>query len=175
MTFDQIISDLYISPDLDRCIAKQVRREDWDDFKQELFTIICGLDKEMVVKLHGEMKLKYYVVRIVINLSRQSNNKYKRTYQDKKMVYGDMAEVIHPAEHNTLQERIEAERRELMLVDHVEHHLDDQLGTKFPYYRTLVKLIAEKGSIREVSRMTGIPAMSISDSMKKVRKHLLTI
>lgn len=174
MTFDQIISDLYISPDLDRCIAKQVRREDWDDFKQELFTIICALDKNMVVDLSKQGRLKFYVVRVIINLSNQKNASYQRKYKSGRTIYDtDMVQAIqHPAEHNTMQERQAAEDREQRMLNEVEN-LDKRFGTF--YHRVLVQQIAECGSQREVSRRTGIPIASISVSVKRVREYLSTL
>lgn len=73
-------------------------------------------------------------------------------------------------------ERIERKKHEEKLLEalpelgEISSLIDDFLGS--PFYRKLYELIKVHGSMREVSRQTGIPIASISEAVKKARNHL---
>jgi hypothetical protein len=174
VTTSEIISDLYISRELDDCISKMVRAGDRGDFKQELFLIVATIEEGIIKRLHDDNKLKFYVVKIIMNLANQERNTYHKKYRSTKVVY-DTDKVMslpHPAESSEMEMRQAREDKEMVLVHEVSN-LESKFKTH--YYTRLCELIAEHGSMRAVSRLTGIPTMSISDAIKKVRNHLKTI
>lgn len=171
MKYCRIITDLYNSPDLADCITKIVKPLHREDFKQELFIIILEIDRSKIIQLHKEGVLKYFVVRICLNLTRQKRNIYHKKYLDyeNKIQLPETLTIENP----DISDRILKEDKELRLCNHIESDLENVFGTH--YYKSLVKLIAEKGSMREVSRQTGIHISSISKAVKKVREHLQTV
>jgi hypothetical protein len=82
-----IITELYKSREIDDCINKLIPAQDRDDFKQELFLILLEKQTEEIVRIDQTGKMLYYVVRIIINLSRQQRNVYHSKYRDKKIAY----------------------------------------------------------------------------------------
>jgi len=141
-----------------------------NDFKQELFIILLGKDHSLIIELHDNKQLVRYIARIIINLMRQSKNVFHRTYN--KGVVELNTETLGYCEHpDELQIRKFKEDSEDNVLQRIEG-LDEELGTC--YYRLLASAYKKHGSMREVSRQTGIPVMSISDSFKKLRKHLST-
>lgn len=75
-------------------------------------------------------------------------------------------------------ERIERKKHEEKLLEalpelgEISSLIDDFLGS--PFYRKLYELIKVHGSMREVSRQTGIPVSTISEAMKKMKGRVLS-
>lgn len=173
MAASVILEQLYSSNDLDDCIRKMVKQHHRQDFKQELFLILYEKPSQLIIDLHKNKGLTYYVVRIILNLVNQKRNIYHKKYSDNTVIYDNDIVYQVPDESYPLEERQSREDRELVLVDHINNQLDDQFKT--PYYRMLVHLVNEHGSQRAVSRLTGIPVSSICEAVKRVRNHLISI
>lgn len=174
MTHCEIISQLYQSQDLDDCITKIVKQKYREDFRQELFVIILDMPEDKIVQLYNNSVLKYFVVRICLNLVRQKRNIYHKKYLIHEHHNVDYAwEETLVTDSIDLTDRIIEEKKEQDMCNHIESNLEGVFGTH--YYKSLVKLIAEKGSMREVSRQTGIHISSISKAVKKVREHLQSL
>lgn len=141
-----------------------------DDLRQEIFVILLEKDKELIVRLYDEKKLIYYVVRILINLLRQKNNTYHKQYitGTEELIPGrDSPKLCEEPEE--LEIRRIKEEDEVKALDKIDK-MDEDLNTC--YYRLLTVEYKKHGSMREISRRTGIPIKSISNSFKKIRKHL---
>lgn len=170
MTVNEIIKELYCSNDLDDCIRKTVRHDHRQDFKQELFLLLYEKPHELLISLYNTSGLTYYVVKIVLNLVNQKRNVYHKKYNDQNITY-DSDKLVHISKEDVcITERMQKEQHEAMLINEINNGLDETFGN--PYYRLLVYMVKDHGSMREVSRQTGIPVSSISESIKKVRNHL---
>lgn len=112
----------------------------------------------------------FYVARVLINLLRQKNNTYHKQYKSgtEELIIGRDSPVMCEVPEEMEIRRIK-EQDEVKALDKIEH-MDEQLNTC--YYRLLTVEYKKHGSMRELSRQTGIPVKSISDSFKKIRKHL---
>ncbi len=169
-----VITQTYNLKEVDDCIAKLVPPALRGDFKQELFLILLETPCEKVAEIGGG--LKYYTVRVILNLVRQKKNVYHKKYRDPQVVY-DTDKLVYqtasPDGIDTIGDRITREQKELDMIS----ALDDLPKTKngMPYYKILVELIAELGSHHAASRHLGIPRRSISDSVQRVREHLKTV
>lgn len=190
MMINEIIEHLYNSVEVDDCIRRMVRPDHQQDFKQELFLKIYEIPEERLIGLYERKELKFYVVRSLINLVKNSSSVYNKNYviperakvepmkidvsesndEYKIGLANGESRMIDIDDPDDLIKRIEFEEKEIMLIDEINNKLDDEFGTH--YYRNLVHLITEHGSMREVSRRTGIPIASISEAVKKVRNHL---
>lgn len=167
------ITDLYNSKQLNECIQKFVKECYRDDFKQEVFLILLSKPKEEIQRIIDQGNILFYTVRIIINLSRQENNTFIQTFFDKRIDY-DTEKVLYsrsPADFDTIGERQQRENKEDELLKELEG-IDSKMGSNnFPYYEKIIKIIAEHGSLRKVSEITGIPKSTIHSSVKKVRGH----
>lgn len=160
-----MLTALYTSPEIDKCIARLIPKDLRQDFKQELFLILLQIPSEIIARMNGS--LKYFVVRIILNLARQKNNIFHKKYLNKTTELKD-----YPDEPNLIEERIELEAIEDKIIMNLEN-IDTALGnSSYPYHREIIKLLAEYGSIREVSRQTDIPRVSLGRTINKVRKKL---
>lgn len=128
--------------------------------------------QENLVALEAKGELVYFVVRIILNLSRQTRNVFHKKFLDPNIVY-DTEKVLYsslpPSDHNHFEERKEREKKEEQILEEIRN-----LGEVFNtfYYNKLVDLIVEYGSASEVERRTGIGKWNISRAMKKIRTHL---
>lgn len=166
----KIITAIYSLPEVDDCICKLVRKEHREDFKQELFLILLEQPCDKVVQMNGTFK--YFVVRIILNLVRQKKNVYHTKYLDPKTTYNTdivLYQSTHPAEHDTMAERIDREQKEQDLLIEI-NNLDQIMGTF--YHRELLKIVVKEGGQQAAARKLGIRQSSISDSVRKVRNYL---
>ena len=184
MTINAIIEQLYNSKEVDDCIKKMVRKDHQDDFKQELFLKIYEIPEERLVMLYENNGLKFYIVRSLINLVKNGSSVYNKNYiRPERDRVGFSAEskdenetgkmkmvFIDNTDPDELVRREKSEQKEAELIHEINNCFDEEFGTY--YYRMLVHMIAELGSMRAVSRQTGIPIASISEAIKKVRNHL---
>lgn len=172
--FNNIVSQLYKNQELNDCIGKVIPTAYRDDFKQELFLILLEKNPTEIVRISESGKLLYYVVRIILNLSRQERNIFHTKYMDKRIDY-DTEKVLYstrnPAEVDTMEERQQRENQEDNFLTELSC-IDEKLGNKnYPYYQSIVELIAKYGSMREVSRQTGIPKTTVARAAQRVRNH----
>ena len=149
----QIIAELYGDKRVDECIVNICEPGCREDIKQDLFLVLLGKEDGLIKDLYEQKVLFFYAVRVIMNLSSMAR-KSKRP-----------AEL--PAE--LCEEKQEDPTAELMAVFEA---MEMNAENGFPYHKTLVSLIAKYGSQREVARRTGIPLMTISDSVKQVRTYI---
>lgn len=163
-----ILTELYKSPEVDNCIWKMVGQTNREDFKQELFIIIADIDEKLLIRLHGEKKLKYYVVRVIINMVRWKRSIYQKKYVEPgRVIPIDGVQV--GSEEIDITAREQHEEREDRIIKEV-NRLDDVF--KSPYYALLVNYLQNDWSMRELAEATGISVSAISRGIKKVREHL---
>lgn len=169
----KIIADLYESKELDHCINKNVHHKYRDDFRQELFLRLLQLPCD---KITVDIKnIRYYTVKIILNLVHGKYDIYRKLYRDEKTVYdNDKVEYAmqSPADQDTIQDRILREQAEDELLSRVIG-IDVELGNEgYPYHEKMVILMAQLGSQREIERQTGIPHVTVHRTLKRVREHL---
>lgn len=167
------IKSIYSHPEIDECIKKFVSKEHREDFKQEVFLILLQIPCETIDKISGS--LKYYIVRIILNLVRQQNNVFHKKYLDKTIEYNTdklLYEISSPADVDTISERMEREEKELEIIERLKG-VDLKLGNKsFPYHEKMIHLIADVGNMHRASIETGIPYTNVKRIVKKVRNKL---
>ena len=103
--YNKILTQLYTNSDLDDCIRKVIPTNHREDFKQELFLILLEKPSGEIIRISESGKLLYYVVRIILNLSRQERNVFHTKYMDKRIEY-NTAKVNYsrsPADFNTME------------------------------------------------------------------------
>lgn len=171
MTHHDIIERLYRSRELDDCISKLIRPDHRSDFKHELILVLYGLPHHFICSLFNSSGLTFYVVRSIINLSRNKHDVYLKNYTNQNIdLLPDMPNEIPSHEDCDMEKREAEEQREIDLLFEINHRLDDP--DRFPYYRSIIEQVAKHGGIRAASRELGIPKTTIFNSIKKVRDKL---
>lgn len=166
----KVITNIYQDTEIDDCISKLVTKGLRDDFKQELFLILLKLPCETIDELKGD--LKYYVVKIVLNLVRQKRNVFHKKYLDNRIEYNTDKLILQSDNQPDFSERVNKENFEDSLLEKI-FGIDIELGNhSYPYYEAMIRLLAECGSLRNVTKKTGIPKSTVHRTVNKIRNHL---
>lgn len=151
-----ILDAMYRDPDVAAAIGKMDPPELRDDLRQEIFLALSELDEERLVNMHREGWLKWYVVRMMLNMIKSDRstfyNRFRRGFDE----LGDVAE------------RIPDDRQEGG-TESITGHLD---GLHW-YEKTLIEIYSENGrNVAKISRETGIPYRSLFKTIKRTKQTL---
>lgn len=147
-----IIIELWNSKDLNDALKNMRPVEIQDDLKSELFLIIAEIDESKLIDLYNKKQLKFYIVRIMLNLVQSTKNKFYRNFRN--------FEELTPVEKaDEIYEQIE-------VINHLEN--------LYWYQKEIFKLYTFdfNKNARELSRQTGIPYMSIIRTLNQTKKEL---
>lgn len=149
-----IIQELWLSNDVDDAIKKMHPVEMQEDLKSELFLVIAELDENKLIELYKKNQLKFYMVRVMINMVRSSKSKFYKNYRNYQ-------EYI-PIE---IQENEQSDVTQIML-EHIEG--------LYWYNKTILNLYTFEfnKNAKELSRQTGIPYQSIIRSLNDTKREL---
>ena len=152
MDRNAIISELWSSGDLNEALKKMKPVEIQEDLKSELFLIICEIDESKLIDLYDKKQLKFYIVRIMLNLVQSSKNKFFKNYRN----FEEYNETEKPDEQD---EPIE-------VMDYIE--------SLYWYQKEILKLYTFdfNKNAKELSRQTGIPYMSLIRTLNQTKKEL---
>lgn len=84
----EIIDELFRDKKFDIWIKSSIRNNDkFDDFKQELFLIILGMDEDLIIGLYNRDELYRYTKRIINNQYNSMTSPYYYKYKKEKYDY----------------------------------------------------------------------------------------
>lgn len=131
-----------------------------DDLKSEVFLILAELPEEKIIDLYNNKHLRYYAVRIMLNLVQSNDRKFFRKYRDF---------VEYDYDKNDRQDELHL-KDDIQIIDRINEAIDKL----YWYDRELLKLYTYKfnKNARELSRKTGIPYMSIIRTLNSIKKNL---
>lgn len=187
----EIISELYNSKELSEALQKMNPPELRKDLKQELFVVICKMDAEKLFELQSRNELRYYTVRIMLNLIRSKTSTFY--YQFRKHL-----EIIISSNFQLTRDSEKYENNEYTLSKNLfkvwscDRQPDEDLTKEYEdnhidlintikgkqeslswYEQDLFNLYIEKNKNASVlSRETGIPKRSIYHTIKGIKKKL---
>lgn len=152
MDRNAIISELWSSDDLNEALKKMKPVEIQEDLKSELFLIICEIEESKLIDLYDKKQLKFYIVRIMLNLVQSSKNKFFKNYRN----FEEYNETEKPDEQD---EPIE-------VMEFIEG--------LYWYQKEILKLYTFdfNKNAKELSRQTGIPYMSLIRTLNQTKKEL---
>jgi hypothetical protein len=190
MTKDRILSDLFKSEEFNSCIAKMKPEHLQDDLKSEVILILCESTDEKILGLHESGGLKFYTVRIILNLIQSNTSPFYKKYRamfdtrDPKVTQRDHPDSAHEdtfleyllqQQADTDQEYAGAvfsilEKREIRekQEDQALHAVEEL----YWYDRQIVKLYMELGTFRAIEKVTGIPWESAYKTYKRVCREI---
>ena len=158
---NEILTEFWLSEEVNKAFSKMHPIELQDDLKSEVFLILAELPEIKIVDLYDKKQLRFYVVRIMLNLVQNSNNQFFKKYRNFVEYTGH--EVIEVYQED--------------LTSKVQYALEDLHW----YKKELLRIYTEefKCNAKALSRSTGIPYMSIvrtlnitkSELKSKIRNH----
>jgi hypothetical protein len=76
-----IIQTLYESKEINQAISKMQPAELRDDLKQEMFLVLCELSDDKVEDMYERNVLKYYVVRMMLNMMTGRRSSFEKKFR----------------------------------------------------------------------------------------------
>lgn len=156
MSRDEILSEFWESKSVNEAFEKMQPVELQADLKAEVFLILCEMDESKLIGLYERNELKYYMVRIMLNMIKSDRSSFFKNYRNYVELLENDVEVFESNPEETYNK--------------IEVHLQNLHW----YNRELFKLYALdfKKNAKELSRKTGIPYMSIVRSINKTKAEL---
>jgi hypothetical protein len=158
MLRNKIIAEFWESKSVNEAFEKMQPVELQADLKSEVFLILCEMEEEKLIGLYQRNELKYYMVRIMLNMIKSDRSNFFKNYRNYTELFENDQEV--PIVESDPEESYQK----------IELHLQNLHW----YNRELFKLYALdfKKNAKELSRKTGIPYMSIVRSINKTKAEI---
>ena len=156
MLRNEIITEFWESKSVNEAFQKMQPVELQADLKAEVFLILCEMEEEKLIGLYERNELKYYMVRIMLNMIKSDRSSFFKNYRNYVELLENDVEVVETDPSETYEK--------------IELHLQNLHW----YNRELFKLYALdfKKNAKELSRKTGIPYMSIVRSINKTKAEI---
>jgi len=125
-----------------------------EDLKSEVFLILAELDATKLIDLYEKKQIKFYMVRIMLNLVQSTDKKF----------YGKYRNFV---------EYIEVEKEDVKENDLTEN-ITNVFEQLYWYQKEILRLYTYQfnKNAKELSRQTGIPYMSIIRTLNQIKKEL---
>ena len=153
MNRNSIISELYLSKDINDAIGKMQPYELQDDLRQEVFLVLCEMDEERLFKMYSDGYIKFFIVRTILNMAKSDRSNFARTF---RKVYSEIEDRYCVEEYD----------------DSINVKLARSMEILHWYEKEIFKLYAESGNLLQISRETKIPYRSLLKTIKKVKTLL---
>ena len=156
----------------------------FEDLYQDLMVILLQYDESKLILLHETGKIKFFIIKILMNQSRSSTSPFHRIYRN---VNNDIYYDRLMSNDHFDGSRVDDPLQKLSNIiddssDIITHDLIDKTESLITlysavsednYYRAkLFELYVLHGSIRKLSRQTNIPVMSIQRSLNDFRTDI---
>lgn len=138
-------------------VFKNIGKDLWEDLRQEVAYIVLQYDSKKIIELEdkGKQVFKFWIVRICCN---QTNSKYGK--------FGRMYATLIPVEDIL---KFVKEEEPIDNSQEVADGIAKLVEELYWYDQEILKMYVELGSVRKVSKQTGIPHTSIFITIKKIR------
>ena len=162
MVKNEILAEYWDSKEVNDAFGKMQPEELQYDLKAEVFLVLCEMDESKLVGMYQRSELKFYIVRIMLNMIKSDRSTFYKNYRNYTEFVGN--------EVNKELTRLNEEPTELF--EKLERNLEDLHW----YNKEILKLYAIdfKNNAKELSRKTGIPYMSIVRTINKTKKLMKT-
>jgi hypothetical protein len=139
-------------------VFKNIGKDLWEDLRQEVAYIVLQYDSKKISELEekGKQVFKFWIVRICCN---QTNSKYGK--------FGRMYASLVPVEDIM---KFVREEEQIDNSQAVADGISKIVQSLYWYDQEILKMYVELGSVRKVSKETGIPHTSIFITIKNIRK-----
>ena len=153
MNREKIIAELYTSIDINDAIGKMQPYELQEDLKQEVFLVLCEMNKDRLFQMYNDGYLKYFIVRTILNMAKSDRSNFARTF---RRVYEPIQDIGFTEEYD----------------ESLINKLYSSLEILHWYEKEIFRLYSESGNLLQISRDTKIPYRSLLKTIKKVKTLL---
>ena len=157
---NEIITEYWNLKEVNEAFGKMQPEELQYDLKAEVFAVLCEMEEEKLFGLYKRNELKFYIVRIMLNMIKSDRSLFYKQYRN-YVEFGT-------SEHQKEIDRLHDEPNDI--VDRLEKGIE---GLHW-YNKEILRLYAIdfKKNAKELSRSTGIPYMSIIRTLKQTKQEL---
>lgn len=163
---NEIIAELYKSKEFNDCISKMEPDHLRDDLRAEVMLILLETEERKLIEIHNKGHLKFYTVRIIINLIQSKTSLFYKRYRQQ------MAELTD----RFLAEE-EPDFTERAAREDIEEKAINEIDNLYWYNGGMVKLYMQHGNYRAIEKDTGIPYSSayktIQKSFQEIKQRVL--
>ena len=158
MVKNEILAQYWTSKEVNDAFDKMHPEELRYDLKAEVFLVLCEMNDEKLVGLFERNELKFYIVRIMLNMIKSDRSTFYKNYRN-YTEFVDQDFVSDDYDRTNMFEKLETNMNGLHW-----------------YNKEILKLYAIdfKKNAKELSRKTGIPYMSIIRTINKTKKQMKT-
>jgi len=157
-----IITNLYLSHELDAMLSKFNAGGGQEDLKSELFLVLCEKPESTIIDLWAKNQLMYFCTGIVQRMIFQKNNRFHRRYRAEVYEYNDA--VFEEPNDDSRKER-EKQLQEM----------EDAIETELHWVeKAMIKLHQELGSMEKISKETKISMKQVDRIYKKGKEKIRT-
>jgi len=151
---NDILTELWNSKEVNDAIKKMHPVDLQEDLKSEVFLIIAELPDDKLINLYEKGYIKFYMVRIILNLATGTDKRY----------YGKYRNFV---------EYVEKDKEDVKDIDLTEDVVK-QVNNLYWYEKEILHLYAIEfnQNAKELSRAIGIPYMSIIRTINKIKQEL---
>jgi hypothetical protein len=196
---NKIIADLYQSKEFTDAIDKMEPEHLRDDLRQEVIVILLETPDERIIKMHEDGGLRFYTVRIILNLIKSNTSPFYKKYRGIVLEYDDNynrgggPKAFHTVEGDSemaWNKEYRANHNDKFklapcVVDsfipdsevRIKRELQEDkalefIETLYWYERDMVKLYLKLGNYRAIEDETNIPWESCYSTIRKVIKKV---
>jgi hypothetical protein len=151
---NEILIEFWKSEEVNNAFSKMHPIELQDDLKAEVFLILCEMPETKLIDLYDKKQLRFYLVRIMLNLIQSTDKKFYQKYRNFTELVG--------------YEKKDEEYNEEII--NVNEHIENLYWYKQEIFR-LYTFEFNKNA-RELSKNTGIHYMSIIRTLNQIKQEL---
>ena len=151
---NEILIEFWKSEEVNNAFSKMHPIELQDDLKAEVFLILCEMPETKLIDLYDKKQLRFYLVRIMLNLIQSTDKKFHQKYRNFTELVG--------------YEKKDEEYSEDIIK--VNEHIENLYWYKQEIFR-LYTFEFNKNA-RELSKNTGIHYMSIIRTLNQIKQEL---
>ena len=156
---NEIVSYWYNSREVQDCLRKMHRPDVWEDIRQDIFEALLRQDEAELVEMHLSGRLRFFIVRFIINLTYHTRNAITRQYSLTSELSENHTDTPDPDHDSAMMEAWH--NKAMQAIDGLHW-----------YYKGILDLYTKLGSVRAVSEQTGIPFSSIKLAISTLRKQV---
>ena len=151
---NEILIEFWKSEEVNNAFSKMHPIELQEDLKAEVFLILCEMPETKLIDLYDKKQLRFYLVRIMLNLVQSTDKKFFQKYRNFTELIG--------------YEKKDEEYNEDII--NVNEHIENLYWYKQEIFR-LYTFEFNKNA-RELSKNTGIHYMSIIRTLNQIKQEL---
>lgn len=160
-TKNEIVTEVFNSKDFNDCIGKMEPEHLRDDLRAEVVLILLETDERRLIEIHASGGLKYYTVRIIINLIQSKTSLFYKRYRQQVAELTDRFIACEEQDFEDRATREEIEDRAIREIDNL-----------YWYNHDIIRLYMQLGNYRAIEEATTIP---YSSAYKTVQKSIQII